>query len=305
MIKNLIAQLTAGKISLSSALKQAKVIVSYTSDKELGAFVNFELNGYKNEKDLPKYRIVPANPRGTYLNLYTGQRQHLPFSFQDTKSAIFHASHNRKFPASIPQIEELIAEKKRATKGELMEQYPPELLELQRQITENSEPWFLESACWILQPSAIVNIHSVTQDRLIDILLRILRENPNLDQELDYMSEQKDKANKTYQTTIHGDVIGSNLGVGDKLTQKDVTINNNPEVDALLSKIIQMGFSRENANELASLIDEEKKTGKLATDKILGWLARMTTLAVEKGIEYQIPQLIAAVTAYVHSNPTS
>ena len=64
----IIKQLASGQIDVEIALKQLKVLLSDYPDKEISNWVDKELSGYKNSKELPSYRKASGTLRGSIMN---------------------------------------------------------------------------------------------------------------------------------------------------------------------------------------------------------------------------------------------
>lgn len=64
------ADLLDDKVSLSAILRKAKVLASQLGSAELAAWVDQELNGYKDKSELPDYRILGTQVFGTWTNGY-------------------------------------------------------------------------------------------------------------------------------------------------------------------------------------------------------------------------------------------
>lgn len=63
----IIKELANSSIDTSTALKRAKVLLSELGEESLEKWVDYELTGYPDNTDVPKYRIVSGNIVGTYL----------------------------------------------------------------------------------------------------------------------------------------------------------------------------------------------------------------------------------------------
>ena len=60
LISEIIDILSSGEPNLTNALIKTKVLLHRLGQKDLIEWVNSELNGYKDDDDLPPYRILPA-----------------------------------------------------------------------------------------------------------------------------------------------------------------------------------------------------------------------------------------------------
>lgn len=62
------ADLLDSKIPLSGILRKAKVLASQLSSDELDSWVSQELDGYKDQNELPDYRVLSTSVSGTWTN---------------------------------------------------------------------------------------------------------------------------------------------------------------------------------------------------------------------------------------------
>lgn len=64
------------KIPLSDILRKAKVLASELSSEDLASWVDQELNGYRENSELPDYRLLTTSASGTWTNGYYMTRNH-------------------------------------------------------------------------------------------------------------------------------------------------------------------------------------------------------------------------------------
>ncbi len=298
MIKKLIADLTSGKTSVSTALKMSKAIFSIHEDNSLAEFIKLELEGYTWD-NAPDYRTLVGTPKANYRKKFDGQFIVLPLNFSEINKEIGLNFNERKIVMSIVEIENLI-NKADGSNGEICIIFSQEQLRLLWENTNasNDNGWFLESAWWAFPTNLFQNIYSRTQDALIDRLIQINKNYPQLDQQLDFMTE-KNETTKTIQTTIHGNVIGSNLGIGESISQKDTTINYNEDIKKIIDKIVALGFEKSDTKDLEEILIEKKKTGASVSKQLMTWIGKMASKAIEKGIEHKIPEMTDTISSYL------
>jgi hypothetical protein len=58
------------KVDLPTILRKAKVLAHQLGSQDLASWVDKELDGYKEQSELPDYRIRPTAPSGTWTNGY-------------------------------------------------------------------------------------------------------------------------------------------------------------------------------------------------------------------------------------------
>lgn len=68
LLNEIIDSLSTQESSLTGALLKTKVLLHQIGHKELAEWVNHELNGYPHDRDLPVYRILPAQVLANLAN---------------------------------------------------------------------------------------------------------------------------------------------------------------------------------------------------------------------------------------------
>ena len=63
----IIKDLANDKVDLYTALKRTKVLLQDLNDEEILKWVNYEIEGYPDDVNLPDYRIVPGQLYGSYI----------------------------------------------------------------------------------------------------------------------------------------------------------------------------------------------------------------------------------------------
>lgn len=297
MIKQLIKDLASNTISVSVALKKSKIILAIQNDKELSKFIRNELEGYV-VSSTPSYRILTGNPKGEYINKFNGRKTIIPLNFSNMTKRTGIDFNLRRVTSSIIEIESILTQSKNGT-GEIQIDFTQDQLKILHDYANASDDngWILDNARWSFSENMFQHIYSATEHKLLDILIRLNNENPDLDKQLQFM-EDKEK-NQSIQTTIHGNVVGSALGIGTEVTQKEITINYNQDIETLIESILKLGFERNDTIELEKLLLEKKETGAPIGKQILGWAGKMTTIAIQKGIEYKIPELMTLLSNHM------
>jgi hypothetical protein len=188
-IEQIILEIEDEKISLSKALTKSLRILEKTKDEELKQFLEKELEGKFTDENLPDYRHRKAEPVGVFLNKYNGLANHVKLDYEPILNQAGvdpNQIYSRPIPFSIPEIEDYL--KKTETK-ELMIEFTIGQLGFIKEYLKHDESngWFLKTAYFEFPFSTLTHILSITQSRLIEILLRIedeLNRSMKLDNEI-------------------------------------------------------------------------------------------------------------------------
>jgi hypothetical protein len=109
LLNEIIETLSLQDSSLTDALLKTKVLLHKIGRKELVEWVNYELNGYPDKLELPKYRIVSATVLGNMSNLaYSATSQPLPMMHLDNDKRQFFETV--RFNQSLAVLEKLVHE---------------------------------------------------------------------------------------------------------------------------------------------------------------------------------------------------
>lgn len=295
MLQKTIADLCSGSVQVSTALKRCKVLLTYIENERLESFIKDELEGYEWDK-CPNYRVLVGQPKGLYRRRYDGQTMVLPLDFSKINEQTGLNFDERNVTSSIVEIENLLNQAGGGT-GEICISFSSDQLNLlwENSNAQNDNGWALERAWWAFPTNLFHSILSRTQDTLIELLITINKESPELNQKLEFMNDNKNHEAKAFHTNINGNVIGSNLGIGETVTQKENVANYNQDIQDVIDKIMQLGFEKDDTKDLEEILVEKKKTGNPVSKQILAWVGKMSAKAVEKGIEHKIPQLTEAL----------
>lgn len=287
-MKTLITKIANNQITLSDALLQSKIIAHKINNTIFKEWLKKETEGYNpNDNMLPPYRKI-ANRMELSLDL-GGKKQPIPFNlspeFED--SVNFH-----QIIESISIVEEEV-KKGSGKSGKIV--YSIEMVhnvfnslpkETQARIN------FYQMRGAILKLEREINILSYknvidqTKNKLLDILLELDREFPNIKNEYTMNKENNDKTNNIITNYIYGNNAPINLSTGDNSNQ---TIVVNENID--YSKIKNLGVDENDIDELKKIISETKNDKSLLSKRVMVWLSSVTSSLSARALYDSIPKL--------------
>lgn len=197
----LIKDLVQNKISLESALLRLKVITSDMGNRELQCWINNEINGYKDDDEIPIYRQHPS-----YIIRYSG----INASFKVTQAPLSESFfdewvremvESRSVNLGIANIEHSLE-----SESELVYN----LINLAPMVLKNSGGMITcTSIRQIINPISLVDILSSIKYKIIDILIALEKKFGVLD-ELDVnvsliSSDNLEKLNSSITNCIYYD----------------------------------------------------------------------------------------------------
>lgn len=274
LLQEIIDNLSSDTPNLNNALWKAKVLLHRFHDEQISSWVNSELNGYPNIKEVPKYRIIHISVRGNFSNAawqYTDQ----PLPTQHLEKRIRERFEKNYVTQSIAVIESYIREEKN-----IVVELEPEYYGLFSKAL--SSGFHVQRAWGIHSAGSMLQIVTEVRSRLLDFLLELSDKIPN-DFEQNNIEEIQKNIREMFANAVFGDntsiIIGSHntQNIKNQITANDFESlaeyfrkNSMPENDiwALKSAIEKDSGAPEHS---------EKKFGKNVRD----WLSLMVNKAIE------------------------
>lgn len=145
-----------------------------------------------------------------------------------------------------------------------------------------------------IQVSEIKYVIDTTKQRLLDTLLELNEAFPKLENEYKGDAQNKAIVHNSVNNVFNGNIVNSNIGVGENITQ---SIEINTKLDSLIQELRKLGIDENDANEVREIIlhDNKENWG----EKLMSWVGKMTTKSIEKGIDLQVPVLIEKINDFI------
>ena len=285
-MKTLITKIANNQITLSDALLQSKIIAHKINNTIFKEWLKKETEGYEaNDDMLPSYRKI-ANRMELSLEL-GGGKQPIPFNL----SPEFEDSVN--FHQIIESIS-IVEEKVEKGSGKIV--YSIEMVHhvfnsLPKETQAGINLYQMRGAILKLEREINIlsykNVIDQTKNKLLDILLELDREFPNIKNEYTMNKENNDKTNNIIKNYIYGNNAPINLSTGDNSNQ---TIVVNENID--YSKIKNLGVDENDIDELKKIISETKNDKSSLFKRVMGWLSSVTSSLSARALYDNIPKLL-------------
>ena len=275
LLNEIVDLLSDEKGSLTDALLKTKVVLHKIGHKELVEWVNDELNGYSQGKEVPKYRVIPARVVANLQNAaFAYSNQTLPISHLSEKERKhFSANEMRE---SIRVLEEYVAK----PNGHLIHPIAPELYSKFNKVLDNV--WILDA--WIqMEPTQIMNTLIEVRSRLLDFALSLQDKLGDTENDADAKQvAQTFDARAMFQNTVIGDNATFVLGDNNATTIKNSIKNG--DFGSLASMLKGYGVSEEDINSLETSISQDigavDVEKKLFGPSVKGWMSKMLDKAI-------------------------
>ena len=292
MIKQLISDLAYDKISLSQALTRAKIISSKVKNKSFLGWLNNELSGYDYDDPLlPSYRKV----RTSIFLTFNGQD--VPV-LVDTDNHEFNDSvwyHRFLEPISI--IAEHIGGLSSSTGDiRLVPEQCAVLFDIMAEKNKNYQIYRskLSGGYKRVAKAQIQNIIELTKQKLLDTLLELASEFPNLENEFEMTKENITRAQNIITNNIYGGNNPVTVAAGHHVEQRDIhnAINVN---DYDFTELEKLGVEQEDIQALKKII-QSGTTKVTIRSKAMKWLGSVSASIAARGLYDNLP----AINDFVH-----
>lgn len=228
----IIKDLANGIIDTQTALKRTKVLLQELQDDKLLKWVTYEIEGYPDNVEVPEYRIIGGQLKGTY---YKGSlASHItytdvPLPFGNLAEDMRNDILTLRMTQGVSALHEIIEDSKKNEQSGLMkpitaEYYPIIAL-------ANNDPYMIiVSAYVLLNMPKILNIFPKVENKLLDVLCYLEKEFGKLDDlDIDVSSKNKkelDKIINNIYLIIYNDQ-SIKIGNNNKIKNSDISSSNN------------------------------------------------------------------------------
>lgn len=294
MIELLIEDITFGRITLSAALLRAKYISYKINNQTLNTWLKKELEGYEfNDKDLPKYRRI-VSPSWIIVVDSWGYKQNLRIQLPDS------FGENVQDVISFHRVIESISIVERQIDG-FNDNYgtltlPEGIIEMFANLYKKQlEPQGgkVISAYREVNKMQYVEILEQTKNKLIDILIELSTEFPEIINHSIMKEEDRAKVQNIITNNIYGSNNPLNIAAGDAVNQTINSFFGKDQEDELKS----LSVSSEEVQDLKNITKVVEKDEKIS--KIKSWLSSVTASVAARGAYEGIPRIIEIPNSFM------
>ena len=188
----IIKDLANGKVDTQTALKRTKVLLQDLENDDLLDWVNYEIEGYPDDVEIPDYRVIGGQLYGTYLKGSMANHityNHVPLPLGNLPDEIKEDILTIKIRQGIEALKGVIAESEKNDNSGLMKPIPAEYYPYIAQ-ANNDLGMMIATASVELNMPKVLNIFPKVESKLLDILSYLEKQFGNLD-DLDIDIESK------------------------------------------------------------------------------------------------------------------
>jgi hypothetical protein len=293
MIKELITELAYDKITLAQALTRAKLIQAKLKSDVFKSWLANELNGYPDPQKVPEYRIMNIKIVGDFVDDFGRQWKNAPLMLQELSKSIGIDLYEHRETGSIKSIEDAVIQSKPGSS--LMLPLNQKLVQdLSGMYRKNDPHTHLLKAGRIIYPSQYSVILDQTKQKLLDILLELENEFPDLSNDYSMTEENKKTVKNIVTNNIYGGNNPMNIAAGEAVTQSGNTINLNVQDE---KELASLGVEQDQIEELKTIISESAGNKETLKAKTMKWLGSVSASVGARGLYDNIP----AITEFVQN----
>lgn len=284
MFKELIEDITFDRITLSQALTRAKIIAFKINNSSFKEWINSEINGYKQTQELPDYRVTLCDIHAEIQSPFHGKRL-IPVDVSNLN--LDDKLYKMRVIQSIATLEDSLKNSGNHHFG--YENLPMGIVNLLKNMIPEGD--YISAIMRRVQFSQMRHIVDTTKQKLLDTLLELNEAFPNLENEYSNNAKNTEKTQTIITQNIYGNNTNSNIGVGEYVEQSIVGDN---KIEKFITEIEKMGIGINEVEEVRTLLADQTDKPNLGK-KLMAWVGKVATKAIEKGIDLQIPTLISKV----------
>jgi len=278
IIEQIIEELSNSDKSLTNPLLKTKVLASRIGNKELMDWTNKELSGY-NEEELPNYRYAKSNLVCTMQQGFNIQ-ENVPLPLMVFPKDFINEMIRHRLEESVQTLENQEKENKN---GLLYKEFGPDMCAmLSKMALEAGQNFTISNLRVIVHIGQITQALSVIRSILLDFMLKLEKELPNLDEilknKLGVKENLNEKIEKIYnQTIINASGTGNTITTGDYNRVKTKITINKGNIEELKEELRKYNVSEDDISEISEVLETEKPdyTNSKFGEKTNNWIQKM------------------------------
>lgn len=276
IIDDLIDQLTDNSITLTDILIKTKVLAFKLKNQELKNWIDFELNGYTEEK-LPDYRVLQCQIIGQLSNGFQRATNYpIPLIALNDKQR--ESITTVRLNQSISTLDDFVH---KGDGSKMVMNVPPEMYGF---LSKNYDNGFeIEYARREIGKIQIVQLLTAVRTKLLDFLLKLNDEAGDSDDLGNLTSDyKKEMVSSLFSSSVFGN--NTTIIVGDKNHQNVAnSIITKDNFEELREVLLIAGIEKEDVDELEEIIKTDKpdNTKMEYGPKVKTWVTKMLGKAMD------------------------
>lgn len=201
--------------TLGEVLLKAKVLGSKLKSRKFRQWVDAELNGYEKPKDVPEYRIISTHLQGIFGGPFQSSIRNVALSTRGLPESLRDIIDRFRVSNNVGELESLAA----TGAPNLGRVWDFAVVEAFRVYGVQVSGYVLNQVESLISPSSLTGVLQAIRARLLDFLLALRDEYPELDEKEEAVKKvSADKLETVMQKTIYKDCVFGGSGMGDSYT---------------------------------------------------------------------------------------
>lgn len=294
MIKQLISDIAFDVIKLSQALTRAKIVESKIKNATFKRWISRELEGYDyQDESLPKYRKIWSVVNLT-VEFEFGRTEDFPVILNDKfGEKIIDAMNFHRVIEPIPLIEQIVENLKQGDGYINISPQQVNMLASLYQEQVSAQGGWIKGGKREVAKGQYQNVLEQTKQKLLDTLMELESEFPNLIDDYNTTQENIEKVQNIITNHIYGNHNPMNIAAGINVEQNLFTKGLNDEDE---KKLKSFGISAEEIEELRKIVEANSEDKPSFIAKSMKWLGGVTASVAGRGLYEHIP----AITDFIH-----
>lgn len=219
----IIKDIANSDVDIQTALKRTKVLLQDLENDDLLNWVNYEIEGYPDEIEIPDYRVINGQLYGSYIDGRNNMKYtNAPLSLGNLPDDIKKDFLTFEIRQGVEALKDMIVESKKNDR--LVNQISAEFYPCIAR-ANNNPSMVIAEAVVVLNMAEVLNIFPKIENKLLDILLYLEKQFGNLDDldidiECKSDMELKNIINHIYVLMYNDKSV--NLGDNNKIKNSDI-----------------------------------------------------------------------------------
>ncbi|MEW6994780.1 hypothetical protein AADZ84_11000 [Colwelliaceae bacterium MEBiC 14330] len=241
--------------SIGTLLRKCKILAARLGSSEFKSWVDSELNGYADVKDMPEYRIMSVSCKGHFSGGFGAAINNAEIPSNCIPKEYRENLYTTYMMQPISSLESLIND---SDGGTVQEPWPANVTA--HFGTKMYQGYNCMQAWKVIPVNALVGVLDVIRNRILNFVLEIESEDPEAgDAPLNSKPVAEDKVQQIFHMHISGNV--QNIATGSTNVKQHAINNEHNEVlNELLHALVQVNDSKESKDEIVGAVEEMRDT---------------------------------------------
>jgi hypothetical protein len=282
LIEDIQKELLDPEYSLSNILRKTKIVAYEIQHDALKQWVGAELNGYRGTSlETPSYRVFYVNSIGNFSGAFGAAINNCPVPTINLPKDIKHCLENHEEKSGIKSLEDLTLEQGKGRKSQFLIPWPANLIA--QHATDFLQNYSLMQAWQCIGRNQIVSIIDTVRNRLLDFILNLKEEFPEIEKDDQYSEHIKNETvSQIFQTFVLGDnnVVASGSNISQRVKMK---VREN-DLDSLMDYLHSLNIATEDTHKLRMAIEKDgvPKQKDLLGQGVKRWILNQTETALDR-----------------------